>query len=184
MEVQSRAPHRRPAAAAFWVLVLALLLPATTARGDIPLDQQVKGAFIYNFVQFVDWPDKAFARDDDPIVIGVLENEPMEAAIKAAVDGKTVKGRKLEVRRFAADAVGACQVLYLGGGSRGDLVKAQAGKPVLTIGDAENFTDSGGMIRFYVEERKVRFEINQAASERAGLQISAKLLKLAKVVNK
>ena len=63
-------------------------------------------------------------------------------------------------------------------------LKAAKSGSVLTIGDAASFTDAGGVIQFYLEDRKVRFEINLAAAQRAKLQISSQLLKLARVVNK
>jgi hypothetical protein len=51
----------------------------------------------------------------------------------------------------------------------------------LTISEIEGFTQSGGIINFYIEESKIRFEINVGAAEKAGLKISSKLLKLAKI---
>jgi hypothetical protein len=38
------------------------------------------------------------------------------------------------------------------------------------------------MINFTVAENKVQFEINVGAAERAGLKISSKVLKLARIV--
>ncbi len=78
-------------------------------------------------------------------------------------------------------------VLIVGAGhaeNTGDIIKALGQASVLTIGDDENFTEEGGMIRFYIEDRKERFEINLDATERAKLQMSSKLLKLAKVTKK
>ena len=54
---------------------------------------------------------------------------------------------------------------------------------VLTVSDIENFAQSGGIIGFINIEDKVRFEINVNAAERADLEISAKLLNLAKIVH-
>ena len=56
------------------------------------------------------------------------------------------------------------------------------GQPVLTVGETEHFAANGGIIGFCLEVKKVRFEINLAAADRAGLKISAKLLTLAKTV--
>ena len=44
------------------------------------------------------------------------------------------------------------------------------------------FADAGGIITFVLEGRNVRFEINQDAAMRARLQISSRLLRLARVV--
>jgi len=163
------------------------LAPAARAADKGSLEDQVKSAFIVNFVQFIDWPDKTFAKGDDPIVIGVVGSESMEAALAVATDAKTIKGRKLVIKHFAPESVGPCQVLFISAGSADKapgIVKALADSSTLVVGDSDNFSDIGGTIRFYLEDRKERFEINQAAAERAHLQISAKLLKLAKVINK
>lgn len=155
------------------------------ARGDVALEQQVKCAFVVNFVQFVDWPESAFSKADDPVILGVVDPGIMEG-LTAAVAGKTVKGRKLEIRQFSPASVGKCHMLLTGGLEGGDLDAAlkSGGAGVLTVGDSGRLTEAGGIVAFYLEDRKVRFEINLTAAQRAQLQISSKLLKLARVVNK
>jgi len=184
-----RAARSRLRSVAIVALCFWLLQPGRSARAadTTTVQNQVKSAFILNFIQFIDWPDGTFANADEPIIIGVLEKDPMEAVMAAAVEGKSVKGRKLVVKHFAAGAIGKCQVLYTGslaGEQASAVVKPLAAAGVLTVGDIDSFTDIGGIVRFYIEDRKERFEINQAAAERTHLQISSKLLKLAKIVNK
>jgi hypothetical protein len=179
---------RRTAPCLLAILALLALDPvAREARGDTPLEQQVKSAFIANFVQFIDWPETAFGKPDDPLIIGVVDPGALGDSLKAAVDGKTVKGRKLVIQQFTPATAGKCHVLLTAGLNGADLdaaLKAAKSGSVLTIGDAASFTDAGGVIQFYLEDRKVRFEINLAAAQRAKLQISSQLLKLARVVNK
>jgi YfiR/HmsC-like len=179
---------RRPSLLLLTILgLLSLGLAVRPARADTPLEQQVKSAFVANFVQFIDWPDSAFTKADDPLIIGVADPAALGDALKAAVDGKTVKGRKLLIQQFTPSTVGKCHILLTGGLDGADLdaaLKNAKSCGILTIGDAARFTDSGGVIQFYLEDRKVRFEINLAAAQRAKLQISSQLLKLARVVNK
>jgi hypothetical protein len=61
-------------------------------------------------------------------------------------------------------------------------MRSLEGASILTIGDTAGFARQGVIINFYLENRKVRFEINAAAARRAGLTISSKLLKLAGAV--
>jgi hypothetical protein len=56
-------------------------------------------------------------------------------------------------------------------------------KPALIVGDHEQFAHRGGMVNFFKEGSKVRFEVNTAAIEGSGLKISAKLLQVAKIVS-
>ena len=86
-----------------------------------------------------------------------------------------------------AEEAGACQVVVFAGEDGVNNLKGLEGakqKSVLTIGDAEGFTDAGGVVRLFLEEGKERFEVNTLAAERAHLRISSKLLKLAIIVRK
>jgi len=57
-----------------------------------------------------------------------------------------------------------------------------ASRPVLTVSDMTNFARQGGVIGFYPEGKKVRFEINVNTAQRSGLKISSDLLRLGKIV--
>ena len=176
----------RPCLLAAIASAMVLGLPRH-AGADPSVESRVKAAFILNFMQFIDWPASAFAKPDDPIIIGVLDPDPLEGALASAVDGKTVRGRKVIIRHFGGGPIAGCHLLVTGGASADklpELLKSINQANILTIGDTDDFTDAGGIIRFYVDDRKERFEINLTAAERAHLQISSKLLKLARVVNK
>jgi hypothetical protein len=54
-------------------------------------------------------------------------------------------------------------------------------RPVLTVSDLPQFLEAGGIIAFSTEAR-VQLHINPPAAQRAGLTISSKLLRVAKVV--
>jgi hypothetical protein len=161
------------------VVMLVTAVFSLTARGDASREYQLKAAFIYNFVQFVEWPEDSFADAKSPIVITVLGENPFEMALEKVTSGKLIRGREIVVRyaRTAGD-VGRTQVLFVAASERG---KTEGGAGVLTISDADNFTASGGVIRFFSEENKLRFEINTAAAQRAKLKVSAKMLQLARI---
>jgi hypothetical protein len=163
---------------------VVILMPA--AKADEPSrEYQIKAAFIYNFVQFVDWPSSAFESDTSVIAIGVLGANPFGDVLERTVAGKTVKGRSLVVHYFSRiDDVGQCQVLFVGSSDQGFLAALHdklKDKSVLTIGEDEEFLWTGGVIRFFSDDNKIRFEINQKAAEQAQLKISSKLLRLAKI---
>jgi hypothetical protein len=170
-----------------WVLAAACGLGAAGSRAeDAPLEYQVKAAFLYNFAKFVEWPEGSFAKTGDPIVIGVLGDNPFGRTLDNSVAGKTVDERPLMVRYFSsADKIEPCHILYVSLSERrrlGTVIEALKNKHTLTVGETNDFTAGGGIIGFTLEEGKVRFEINSAASQRAGLKISSKLLKLATTV--
>ena len=89
--------------------------------------------------------------------------------------------------RFAADVEprDAAHVVFVSESERGrlpallkDLERAQ----VLTVGDSEGYGVAGVMVNLYVDDRRVRFEVNQQAVTRAGLKLSAQMLGVARLV--
>ncbi len=56
-------------------------------------------------------------------------------------------------------------------------------KGSLTVSDIDGFAQLGGAIGFYVENNKLRFEINLQALHETKAQVSSKLLRLAKIIN-
>jgi hypothetical protein len=84
----------------FGVVVLALFM-GPKARADSPSSQeyQVKAAFLYNFIQFVDWPEEKSADSNEPITIGIIGKDPFENAFEPIKD-KKVKDRSVIIKRF------------------------------------------------------------------------------------
>lgn len=153
--------------------MLAASLALAIAGGEIRQEYQVKAAFLFNFLRFVEWPGGA---SKAPWVIGVLGNDPFGDALDKAVRGKTVNGRKVEVRRYdEPEEVKDCEILFIGDYQRTG-IPTEPG--VLTVGESPGFLKSGGAISFYLEDHRVRFEISPAAARAAGLHVSAQLLKL------
>ena len=198
------------------ILVLALTGIVCAAETDSTLSKeyQVKAAFIYNFIKFIDWPEPAPAEPDkkadepaEPITIGIIGENPFGKAFEALAK-KKIHDRQVVIKHFGGfaknstkyreggetkykykdvDALKACQVLFIGSSEREyckqiiDIVK---GSSVLTIGETKDFLDTGGIISFVMEQKKVRFGVNLIAAEQAELKIRSKLLRLAKKVIK
>jgi hypothetical protein len=56
------------------------------------------------------------------------------------------------------------------------------GTSILTVGESDHFTETGGMINFVLDGARIRFQINETTVEKAGLKMSFKLLSLASQV--
>ncbi len=154
----------------------AMLLPPARAQVS---EYQLKAAFLANFPEFVTWPGSAFAGPGAPIVIGVLGDDLFGEALDRAVQGKTVGGRKIAIKRSRRiEDMKGCQVVFVSGSERGN-IGGLASAGVLLVGEMEGFVKQGGAIGFTTAGDKVRFEINTGAAQRGGLEISSRLLKLA-----
>lgn len=164
------------------LLVSPPMLPANSAAEEY----SVKAAFLFHFAQFVDWPPEVFKDAATPLTYCTVGEDLFHGALDASLNGKTIDGRWVRVLHFRqAQEIQGCQVLYIGTPEKKVISAALAdlkGTPVLTVGESENFVQAGGMIGFFLEDNKVRFEINLNATERAKLKISARLLALAKTV--
>lgn len=181
--------RRRPTAvwvAAFSVVVLVLFgYRDASAQSPSAHEYQLKAAFLYNFVKFVDWPSQALPERSDTLAMCVLGDDPFGEVLESIRD-KPVKGKRLAVRRIASvkDA-GGCHVLFVPSAEEKllpQVVQTAQQASMLTVGETERFTAQGGMINFVVEKNKLRFEVNADSASRAGLRLSSHLLSLAKVV--
>ena len=52
------------------------------------------------------------------------------------------------------------------------------------MGESDAFSTAGGSIRFFLEDQKMRFEIDPDPITSVGIKISAKLMKLARIYKK
>ena len=194
---------------AYNLIVLALALFAAPisvqAQDDSAQSReyQIKAAFLYNFIKFVDWPEEKVAESNEPVIIGIVGKDPFGNAF-APVKDKEDKGRKVLIKRFKPieelkksgerdksllereiDSLRKCHLLFICSSeekSIKEIINLVKDHSVLTIGDMQGFLESGGIINFIMEEKKIRFEINMTAAKRAKLKIRSQLLLLAKRV--
>jgi len=177
---------RRPGVGLLLVATLALAAASTPARAqEATLLPAVKAAFVYNFIKLVSWPDRRFARPDSPLEVCVLPGEAMLAPLQQALGGKTVEGRAIRVASpDSAEDRSQCHVLYLGAAFEARYRSLMAGlgaNGVLLVDEGRSFSWPDGMIRLFVDEQRIRFELNLLAVERAGLKIDPRLIRLARI---
>ena len=178
--------RRRLVASRILLLVCAHL--STVSHGhaqDALPEYQVKAAYLFNFLKFVEWPAEAFGDPLAPIVIGIVGDDPFGNALPQVVIGKTVQGRDLVIRKYrAGEDLRASHILFISASEKKRLPQLLAslhGSNVLTVADVDGFLEEGGMIRLYSEGDRVRFAINVDATMMAKLKVSSKLLSLAHV---
>ena len=167
-------------------LICAIVPPLYGEVSDDSLEFQVKAVFLLNFTKFIEWPPTVFGSPDSPVSICILGEDPFGSVLDRIVAGEVVNGRHVTTQRIKrAPPAQACQIVFAGGTAK-DALKTLSGlgPGVLTVGDGEAFARDGGMIAFVIENRRVRFDINQTAAEKAGLKLSSKLLSVARAVEK
>ena len=167
-------------------LLIFLFFCAPVFAQDALSEYQVKAAYLFNFLKFVEFPNESFADPLAPIIIGVLGEDPFGNALPQVVTGKTVQGRDLVIHLYrTGENLRGAHILFISVSERKRLpmiLSTLRGASVLTVADTAGFLDAGGMIQFLNENERVRFAINVDATGRAKLKISSKLLSLARVV--
>jgi hypothetical protein len=163
------------AAIAALLLVVAVDRPAAAQVSE---EYRVKAGFLYNFVKFVEWPADT---GTGPVTICVAGRNPFGDLLDDLVRGETVGGRRIETRVILEPEHGCHVVFVPEGAATRAYLRGVTGTGALTVGESSTFIEQGGIVNFYLERRNVRFEINPAAAERAGIRISARLLQLARI---
>jgi hypothetical protein len=168
------------------VLVLAAgQAQATDALPSPDREHRVKAVFLFNFAQFVQWPDSAFSGPDEALVVGILGEDPFDTYMDEVVRGEKANQRPIVVKRFKKiEDAKSCHVLFV---SNSEMTRVPAilaalkSRPVLTVGESEAMYSHGGMVCFVTEAGRIRLKINLEAVQGSALTVSSKLLRLADV---
>jgi hypothetical protein len=168
-----------------WVLIN--VLPARPLAAVGLTEYEVKAGFLYHVGWFVEWPETTVQGRASTFIIGVLGINPFGAGLDDVMRGKTIHERPVVIKYYqrVEEAVSS-HVLFISASEEPRLLAILAlleRTPVLTVSDLERFTERGGMVALQLVDRKVRFDINMDATERAGLKLSSQLLRLAKVIH-
>ena len=180
------------------LLLISTVVPACGAHrlqaqydegSEISREYAIKAAYLYQFGRYVEWPAQAFADERAPLVIGVLGADPFGNLLEEIARTKRIEGRPIVIRRFtsAADCT-FCHILFVCASvdseSKTLILQKVRGNPTLLVGEEPGFAERGGTINFFLDENKIRFEINTEVARRDQLKISSKLLSLAKIVSR
>lgn len=169
--------------AALWVLAALLSHAHAELRAQAVGEYEVKAAFLYNFAGFIQWPD---AGPVTPTCIAIVGRDPFGVTLDDQGRGKTINGRPLEIKRSKGEKnAPACPIVFISGSEKkrlASILESLDGRPVLTVADMPGFCEHGGMVDFVTAEHRVQFRINLHATQKAGLQVSSKLLSLAQTV--
>jgi hypothetical protein len=166
------------------------LLSGLDAGGQAtkPTDYQVKAAYLYNFGRFVEWPAKGATPQNSSFTICVLGEDPFGQALDATLAGETIGNQKVTARRISSLQESAdCQILFISSSEAkrlNKIMEALGNSAVLTVSDIPQFSQRRGMIQLLMEGNRIRFEVNLAATQRAGLTLSSELLKVATAVRR
>lgn len=165
---------RAPLSSTRTAIAALLLAGSAGARAQVDADT-LKAAFVYNFAVYATWP--APVRNASVLTVCVPARSTLAPAL-GELAGKPVDARKLAVRDIEAYAPGdGCDVRIV----NAEIAAAPAERGVLTVCDcSETPAPSGGIIALVREGTRLRFDVDLAAADAAGITLSSKLLHLAR----
>ncbi|HPS54376.1 MAG TPA: YfiR family protein [Sedimentisphaerales bacterium] len=187
-----------------FMVVLVFLALDGYVQGEPTVDEthelQLKAAFIYNFIQFVDWTEEKMPKNDEPIIIGVI-NAGEQINLFDKIKSRQAKGKNIIIEQFEGleefskynkekqqsviEQISKTHILFFCKLSQENtriLLKQLSSSNVLTIGQSPDFLEYQGNINFVLSESKIKFEINLVSAKANNLKISSKLLALAQKV--
>lgn len=151
-------------------------------------EYQMKGLIIRAIAKFSPWPEDAFENGTAPIVFGILGEVPFGNYLETEIfNAGKIKGRDVVVRRFSK--LGDLQdihILFISNSEQSELsriLQTVRQRPILTIGDMDDFAVRGGILHLHLLKGKVAYDLNRAAATQARLTINAQILQLANKIH-
>lgn len=169
------------------VLLLMVSLPSLSATQELAAENpnKVEAAFLRNFAHYVTWPSSAFAGDRSPWLLCIVGTDPFGEVLDNMLSGRAEQGRSFEIiRADALNELPSCQIVFIAyqdAGKRRAALAALKNLPVLTVSDAPEFLQEGGIIQFHVGDR-VEMSINLDRSRSASLTIQTKMLEVSREI--
>jgi len=161
------------------------MLAGASSPGTASSEYELKAAFLLSFASFVEWPPAAFSGPEAPVAFCVFGNDPFGGTLNQVAKGKKIDGRAVLIRATSdAASLRSCHVVFAPGSEmRGysKIASTLSDLSILTVGETNDFSESGGIVTFVTDDDRLRFGINSLAADRAHLKVSSRLLQLALV---
>lgn len=142
-------------------------------------DYVVKAKMLISFAQplYANWAAVAFADASSPFIIGVIGDDSVAGKIESLAGKQTAGGRRITIRRARqAEELKGCHIVFIGKAENGRAGAILGAANTLTVSDADDFTQQGGAIAFFMKGERIRFHINSKAASRAGIDLTGRLL--------
>jgi hypothetical protein len=171
-------------AARGWALLLLIASGFRLESAELT-PTEFQAAFVSKAIPYVTWPEKTFAAEETPLVVGLFGGDPFDGLLHKLLATEKFEGRRIEVRVLDnVSRLEPCQVVFVGSEKLADwyaLNGSEVPPGLLTIAADESgaFLRKGGLFNLRTSERKL--EIDRGNLNKSGLKVSSKLLRIAKV---
>jgi hypothetical protein len=169
-----------------FAMIAATLWVGSAGAQPVADEYQVKAAYLLNFARFVEWPASVLPASS-PLEIAIVGGNPFGGALEDLLRGKSANGHPIQLRHPRWDeTLTAYPIVFISASEEAHLpqiLRNLANSSVLTVSDIDRFALRGGVIEFRMVGSRVRFDINRTTAVVAQLNISSKLLSVARAVH-
>jgi uncharacterized protein DUF4154 len=153
-------------------------------RAQNALEYEIKAAYLYNFVHFIEWPIDALGDPGEPFRVCVYGANPFGASLDRTFAGETVQNHPVAIVRLDGDAdLSHCRMVFVSRAqpaARARVLRLTTAPGQLVVGESDGFIQDGGGINFLLVAGRIRFDVNLTVIQARRLKVSAKLLRLAR----
>ncbi|WP_353573323.1 YfiR family protein [Candidatus Albibeggiatoa sp. nov. BB20] len=176
----------KPIVIALMFFCIFHISPMAKAAGS--KEKDVKAIFLFNFTQFITWPEHTFNSVNALFNICILGKNPFGGSLSQLLKNEMVNDHPMVLNEFdKIEQVEKCHILYVSSSRKRDLKDIFTfvqGKSILTVSDIKKFAQKGGMVGFFKQKRKIRFYIAPQSMRDVGLVPNSNLLRVAKIVER
>jgi hypothetical protein len=168
-----------------WIALCLAAAGATAHAQPVAGADQVKAAYVLNFARFIEWPVDVLP-PTSPLHLVVIGDDPVAGALDSVPRERLANGHPMQFRHLQwNDVLAPCDIVYISASEKPHLAAILLqlrNRSVLTVSDIDHFALRGGIIELRMVGNRVRFDINTSTAIRARLEVSAKLLRVARAV--
>lgn len=174
----------------FLTSMLVLSNYAFQIRQPTGEEYNLKAAFLYRFLDYVEWSHNTQGNNNiaGPMKVAILGKSEMYAPLMEISRDKRTGPRTLNIRQISSvTEIGASDVVFVSRNYKFgiDAVTSRLrNSPALIISERKGDVDKGSHINFLISDNKLKFEVNLKAAASSGIKIRSQLLQHATVIKR
>ncbi len=167
-------------------LLFGVVLWGCLAEVAMAREQSVhalRSAYLYYFSNMIEWPNGVTFGDGQLQLCALTVDVNSQFQLKT-IAGKSIRDLTLNIvflnaGDFYSSKVNACHIVYVDEGSAKGLVE-RYDLPETTLLVTEGQVEKVGSIHLFVENKKLKFEVNTQRLAKKSFKVSSKLLRLSR----
>lgn len=170
-----------------YILSLILVVPFCLHTSAQSVDEYtLKAIWMGKFTYFIDWPADSTNKLDF-FTIATLSPTPLSDRLETIYNEHKIWNKPVRVMHLNTTSIDSnIQILYIppleSEEAINNIIESTKNKNILLISDTEGYAELGVHINFFMDDKRVRFEINESAMRKSDFFISYRLLNIADII--